>query len=121
MVSPDYADPEGWCALGDVAYLDPGGYVHLAGRLDGMINTGSYHVYPGQVAEAIGAVSGVADVQVVGEPDPVWGEAVTAYVVPDDPTLWDDLIQRLGAELPTKLARYKIPKRYHQVAQLPGP
>jgi acyl-CoA synthetase (AMP-forming)/AMP-acid ligase II len=119
MVSPQYADPDGWCALGDVAYLDNDGYVHLAGRLDNMINTGSYHVYPEQVAEAIRGVAGVTETRVVGEPDPVWGQAVTAYVVPDDPSRWDELVEALHVELPTKLARYKIPKAYRQVAELP--
>ena len=74
--------------------------VHLAGRLDGMINTGSYHVYPQQVEEAIRAVSGVAAVQVLGEPDPVWGEAVTAFVIPEDPGQWDALVERLRGQLP---------------------
>jgi acyl-CoA synthetase (AMP-forming)/AMP-acid ligase II len=45
-VVAEYADPDGWCALGDVAWLDEAGYLYLGGRLDGMINTGSYHVYP---------------------------------------------------------------------------
>ena len=119
MVSPDYADPEGWCSLGDVARLDDRGYLHLTGRLDGMINSGSYHIYPKQIAEAIAAVPGVADVKVTGEPDPKWGQAVTAYVVPDAPEHWDAIIARLHAELPTKLAKYKIPKAIHRVAELP--
>jgi acyl-CoA synthetase (AMP-forming)/AMP-acid ligase II len=119
MVSTDYADPEGWCALGDVAYLDQHGYLHLAGRLDGMINTGSYHVYPQQVAEAIESVPGVAAARVAGETDPVWGQAVTAYIVADDPAEWDQVLARLTAELPGKLARYKIPKTYRQVERLP--
>jgi acyl-CoA synthetase (AMP-forming)/AMP-acid ligase II len=58
-VVAEYADPDGWCALGDVAWLDQAGYLYLGGRLDGMINTGSYHVYPREVEEAIAAVPGV--------------------------------------------------------------
>lgn len=119
MVSPEYADPEGWCALGDVAYLDERGYLHLAGRLDGMINSGSYHVYPQQVAEAIASVPGVTAARVTGEPDPVWGQAITAHVVADDPAHWDDLVARLKTELPHKLARYKIPKVFKEVSHLP--
>lgn len=119
MVSPDYADPEGWCGLGDLAYQDTRGYLHLAGRLDGMINTGSYHVYPQQVEEAIAAIPGVKAARVTGEPDPVWGQAVTAYVIPHDPAAWDDLHQRLRAALAAKLAKYKIPKRIHQVTRRP--
>jgi len=120
MVSPQYVDPEGWCALGDVAYLDPRGYLHLAGRLDGMINTGSYHVYPKQVAEAIQTVPGVTAVKVVGEADPVWGQAVTAYVVAENPDQWDSLVSRMKTELPSKIARYKVPKRFRNVDRLPA-
>ena len=118
MVSPEYADPEGWCALGDLAHLDPRGYLHLGGRLDGMINTGSYHVYPRQVAEAIQAVPGVAAAKVTGEPDPVWGQAITAHIVPTDPEHWEELVAALRAQLPTRLAKYKIPKSFRQVDRL---
>lgn len=119
MVSSQYADPEGWCALGDVAYLDARGYLHLSGRLDGMINTGSYHVYPQQVAEAITSVPGVTAAKVAGEKDPVWGQAVTAYVIAENPDGWDELVTKLKTELPDKLARYKIPKTFRQVDSLP--
>jgi acyl-CoA synthetase (AMP-forming)/AMP-acid ligase II len=119
MVAPEYADPEGWCALGDVAYLDSRDYLHLAGRLDGMINTGSYHVYPQQVAEAIESIAGVTAAKVTGEDDPVWGQAVVASVVADDPGHWDELVARLKTELPARLARYKIPKTFRRVERLP--
>jgi fatty-acyl-CoA synthase len=124
-VVADYADPDGWCALGDVAWLDQAGYLYLGGRLDGMINTGSYHVYPREVEEAIAAVPGVQGALVRGEPDPTWGEAVTAYVVPDDPTSGEQLTERIRRALETRLARYKLPKRLHLVDSLntlpPGP
>ena len=70
MVVPEYADPNGWCALGDLATIDEAGYLYLRGRLDGMINTGSYHVYPGEVEAAIASVPGVRSALVRGEPDP---------------------------------------------------
>lgn len=119
MVSPQYADPEGWCALGDLAHLDDAGYLYLDGRIDGMINTGSYHVYPGQVEDAISSVRGVRAVRVTGEPDPVWGQAVTAHIVTDDSGAWEELVARLEDELSDKLARYKIPKAFRHVDRLP--
>jgi acyl-CoA synthetase (AMP-forming)/AMP-acid ligase II len=124
-VVAEYADPDGWCALGDVAWLDEAGYLHLGGRLDGMINTGSYHVYPREVEEAIAAVPGVQSTLVRGEPDPTWGEAVTAYVVPEDPVTGEQLTERIRRALEARLARYKLPKRLHLVDSLdalpPGP
>ena len=56
MVVADWAGPEGWCGLGDLARLDDDGYPYLGPRLDGMINTGSYHVYPQEVQDAITAL-----------------------------------------------------------------
>jgi acyl-coenzyme A synthetase/AMP-(fatty) acid ligase len=118
MVSPDYADPDGWCSLGDTAMIRGNGYIHLTGRLDGMINTGSYHVYPDEVRDALETHTDVAQALVRGEPDPVWGQAVTAYVVPTtpDPHLADALKTRLRAQL----APYKIPKLIHIVEQMPA-
>jgi acyl-coenzyme A synthetase/AMP-(fatty) acid ligase len=44
MVVSGWADPDGWCGLGDLARQDDDGYLYLGARLDGMINTGAYHV-----------------------------------------------------------------------------
>lgn len=116
MVVVDYADPDGWCALGDLAVRDDAGYLYLRGRLDRMINTGAYHVYPDEVEETIAAVGGVREVRVAGEPDPTWGQAVTAWVVADgDPK---EVTARIAEELPRRLAKYKIPKAVHIVAAL---
>jgi acyl-CoA synthetase (AMP-forming)/AMP-acid ligase II len=121
MVVPEYADPEGWCALGDLAVVDGDGYLFLRGRLDRMINTGSYHVYPDEIEEAIAALSGVTAVRVVGEPDPTWGQVVTAYVVARDAAEAGTLIAGIEAALPLRLARYKLPKRIRVVDALPWP
>jgi fatty-acyl-CoA synthase len=118
MVVAEHADPDGWYGLGDIARLDEEGYLYLGGRLDGMINTGSYHVYPREVQDAITAVAGVREALVRGEPDPKWGQAVTAYVVPDDPGAADRLTQDIDAALRRRLARYKLPKRVHLVDSL---
>jgi acyl-CoA synthetase (AMP-forming)/AMP-acid ligase II len=51
------------------------------------------------VEEAIAAVPGVQGTLVRGEPDPTWGEAVTAYVVPEDPATGDQLTERIRRAL----------------------
>jgi fatty-acyl-CoA synthase len=117
-VVPGHADPDGWYALGDICWLDDDGYLFLGGRLDGMINTGSYHVYPGEVEEAITAAPGVKATLVRGEPDPTWGQAVTAYVVPADPDAATTLPTTLRPLLEQRLARYKLPKRIHLIPSL---
>ena len=117
MVVADWADPDGWCGLGDLARIDDAGYLYLGPRLDGMINTGSYHVYPQEVQDAITALPYVRAALVRGEDDPVWGQAVTAYVVaaPDAP---GELDQGIREALRQRLASYKIPKRVISVSAL---
>jgi acyl-CoA synthetase (AMP-forming)/AMP-acid ligase II len=122
MVVADWADPDGWCGLGDLARLDEDGYLYLGGRLDGMINTGSYHVYPREVEEALAALPQVRAALVRGEADPAWGQAVTAYVVSvgaadaeADPQADAEAIR---AALRNRLAAYKIPKRVILVSRL---
>jgi len=119
MTSPAFTDPDGWCALGDIAYQSKSGYLFLHGRLDNMINSGSYHIYPRQVEEEIQKDEDVIAVRVRGESDPKWGQAVVAYVVPKPSADWDALIERLNTELPKSLARYKMPKAYHSCTTLP--
>jgi acyl-CoA synthetase (AMP-forming)/AMP-acid ligase II len=112
LVSPAFRDPDGWCSLGDLASRDETGYLRLHGRLDGMINTGSYHVYPGEVENAIRETLPVRDVAVSGEPHERWGEAVSATLT------WPPGIQpptdaELRSRLRQRLAHYKIPTTYH--------
>jgi acyl-CoA synthetase (AMP-forming)/AMP-acid ligase II len=112
-VVPDFADPDGWYGLGDVMRADEDGYLYWAGRIDGLINTGAYHVYPGEIEEALATLPEVQAARVVGEPDPQWGEAVVAYVVGPD---GDASAMRVA--LRERLAPYKIPKRIHFVDSL---
>jgi O-succinylbenzoic acid--CoA ligase len=69
----------------DLGYLDTAGRLVVRGRADDVINTGGEKVVPGEVEAVLGTAAGVADVVVIGVPDPEWGELVTAYVIPADP------------------------------------
>lgn len=117
MVVDEFADPDGWCGLGDVGVLEDG-HLYLRGRLDRMINTG-YHVYPSEIEEVIRELDEVEDVLVHGEPDPKWGERVVALVAAGnaDP---DALRARLDAHVRSRLAAYKVPRKYTVVSQLPA-
>jgi acyl-CoA synthetase (AMP-forming)/AMP-acid ligase II len=75
------AGASGWLRTGDVASRDSGGFVYLLGRIDGVINRGGEKVYPRHVEEVLRRHPGVAEVAVVGEPDPVLGERPVAFVV----------------------------------------
>jgi acyl-CoA synthetase (AMP-forming)/AMP-acid ligase II len=115
MVSPLFADADGWCDLGDTGVLTPGGYLRLTGRRDDMINTGAFHVYPREVEQAILALPGITAARVTGEPDPRWGQAVVAYLVTADRAYE----QTLRARLAGRLAPYKIPAVTRVVSELP--
>lgn len=83
-----------------------------------MINTGSYHVYAEEVEEAIASIPGIRAVRVTGEPDPIWGQAVTAQIVAESVGDPNALIRRIHEELRKKLAKYKIPKAIKLVDHL---
>ncbi|MEP7055631.1 MAG: AMP-binding protein [Actinomycetota bacterium] len=117
MVVREYADADGWCSLGDLGRLK-GDYLHLIGRLDRMINTG-YHVYPAEIEEAIREHAGVLDAHVRGESDEQHGQVVVAYVRPASGTDPDVLVSEMRTALGTRLAKYKLPRRYHIVDVLP--
>jgi acyl-CoA synthetase (AMP-forming)/AMP-acid ligase II len=72
---------DGWLRMGDAGYLDQDGYVFLGDRINDTIIAAGQNIYPAEVEKAIGAHPAVADVGVVGVPDPLWGDAVQAFVV----------------------------------------
>ncbi|MGH9060025.1 MAG: AMP-binding protein, partial [Acidimicrobiales bacterium] len=73
-------DAGGWLHTGDLCSMDDRGYFKVEGRLKDMIIRGGENLYPREIEAAILAHPGVADVAVVGAPDPRWGEQVAAFV-----------------------------------------
>jgi malonyl-CoA/methylmalonyl-CoA synthetase len=110
-------DGEGWFRTGDLGRLDEDGYVTIVGRAKELIISGGYNVYPREVEDVIRQLPAVADVAVVGTPDPGWGELVTAFVeVGEGGALREDDIVGFVAE---HLAAYKRPRLVHLVGALP--
>jgi O-succinylbenzoic acid--CoA ligase len=99
----------GWLRPGDGGWIDPDGRLRVAGRLDDLINTGGEKVWPAEVEAALHDHPGVADVAVVGRPDPEWGQRVVAYVVPADPAAPPSL-EELRDHAATSLPRHKAPR-----------
>jgi long-chain acyl-CoA synthetase len=108
---------DGWLRTGDGGYVDEEGYLFLTDRIKDMIVSGGENVYPVEVEEALAQHPDVADVAVIGVPDPRWGEAVKALVVArrgSEPSR-DELI----AFARERLAGYKLPRSVDFVGELP--
>jgi acyl-CoA synthetase (AMP-forming)/AMP-acid ligase II len=109
----------GWHHTGDMGRLDRDGYLWYAGRSPAkeLIKTGGENVYPADVEKVINEHSAIAEVVVIGVPDPQWGEAIKAVCVrrPGRDIAAADLIDFVAS----KVARYKKPKYVVFVDALP--
>jgi fatty-acyl-CoA synthase len=105
----------GWLVTGDLALKDADGFLYLAGRTRDMIKTGGINVYPAEIEFVLAGHPDVAEVAVVGVPDPRWGEVVVACVVLSAPCS-EDLLLRFCAD---QLAGYKRPKSVRFMHELP--
>lgn len=107
----------GWFHSGDLATIDAEGYITIVDRKKDMIKSGGENVSSREVEEAIYLHPAVAETAVIGTPDPVWVEAVTAIVVPraGQALCQDELI----AHCKTKLSGFKVPKKVIVVDALP--
>ncbi len=99
---------DGWFLTGDVARVDADGFAYLVDRKKDMINVGGFKVWPREVDEVLFQHPGVADVAVIGIPDPDSGEVVKAFVVrkPGSSVTEGELITFVRA----RLAHYKAPR-----------
>ncbi|WP_163846962.1 AMP-binding protein [Pseudooceanicola aestuarii] len=105
---------DGWLHTGDVGRLDAAGFLTLQDRSKDVIISGGTNIYPREVEEALLTHPGVAECSVIGHPDPEWGEVVVAFVV------CDGLAEReMNDHLTRSIARFKRPKRYVLVPELP--
>ena len=108
---------DGYRSFGDMGRLDEDGWLYIADRRQDMIVTGGVNVFPAEVEAALSEHPGVADVVVVGLPDPEWGHRVHAIVQPVDPAgVPDDDLRAFSKD---RLSGPKVPKSFETVAQMP--
>jgi fatty-acyl-CoA synthase len=110
-------DKEGWFHTGDMACRDVDGFFYIAGRAKDMFISGGVNVYPAEVENMLLQHPGLADAAVVGVPHQTWGEVGVAFIVPSGGPPVE--AEELSAFLESRLARYKVPKEYNVVDQLP--
>jgi long-chain acyl-CoA synthetase len=106
----------GWLWTGDLGALDEAGFLTLKDRSKDLIISGGANIYPREVEEALLGHPGVAEVAVVGRPDAEWGESVAAFIVAREPA---PTAAELDAHCLRNIARFKRPKEYRFVAELP--
>lgn len=107
----------GWFRTGDLGHMDEQGFVYITGRASDMYISGGSNVYPREVEEKVLQHPAVAEVAIVGVPDPMWGEVGVAVCVPR--AGFEIVEADLIAFLEGKVARYKLPKRVFVFEALP--
>ena len=100
---------------GDAGYMTADGFLYIVDRVKDMIISGGENIYPAEVERVLCEHPDVREVAVVGVPDSKWGESVKAAIVAKRSVTAEELTTFLSG----KLARYKMPKSYEFVAELP--
>lgn len=112
--------PKGWTTLGDIGWVDEEGYLYLTDRKSFMIISGGVNIYPQELENLLITHPKVADVAVIGAPDPEMGEKVLAVVQPAN---WADAGDELANELMefarANLSHVKAPRQIDFMEQLP--
>ena len=101
-------DAARWMHTGDLATMDDEGYVNIVGRIKDMVIRGGENLYPREIEEFLMGHPDVADVQVVGVPDPRYGEELMAWIVPRGGAAPD--AEAIAAFCRGKIDHHKIPR-----------
>jgi malonyl-CoA/methylmalonyl-CoA synthetase len=108
---------DGFFRTGDLGRFDLRGYLSIVGRAKDLIISGGYNVYPKEVELLLDEIPGVSESAVIGLPDPDFGEAVTAIIVLQGTTAFDEYAAI--SLMKQRIANFKVPKRIIVVDELP--
>ncbi len=109
-------DEEGWFRTGDIAIIQPDGFIRIVDRLKDMILVSGFNVYPNEIENVLYSHPDVVECAVVGVPDKKSGEAVKAYVVSSNAELSAEALTAFCRE---QLTGYKIPRAIEFRDELP--
>jgi fatty-acyl-CoA synthase len=110
-------DRAGWMHTGDLATLDEDGYANIVGRIKDMVIRGGENVYPREIEEFLYRHPAIQDVQVIGVPDPKFGEELCAWIVPKPGSMLT--AEAVRAFCQGQIAHYKIPRHIKFVEGFP--
>ena len=106
-----------WLYTGDLATVDEDGYFYIIDRKKDMIVSGGENIYPREIEEVLLRHQAIADIAVVGIPDPIWGETVKAFVVTKE---GETVTEKDVIDFCKKhLATYKKPKQVAFISTIP--
>jgi fatty-acyl-CoA synthase/long-chain acyl-CoA synthetase len=108
----------GWFHSGDLVREDEDGYYYVVDRKKDMIISGGENIYCAEVENVLAGHPKIADVALIGIPDPRWGETPLAVLVPADPAD-PPTAEEVQLFSRTQLASYKCPREIALVAELP--
>ncbi|GIT53322.1 MAG: hypothetical protein Ct9H300mP16_04820 [Pseudomonadota bacterium] len=99
----------GWLHSGDMGYMDPDGYIYIAGRRNDMIKSGGEKIYPQEIEELLFGHPAVLEAAVCGVPHSDWGEVPRAYVAlrPGASVSAEEILAYCASALPG----FKCPQR----------
>lgn len=108
---------DGWLHTGDIGFVDQDGFYFIRGRKKEMIIRGGENIYPREIEEILIHHPQVKEVAIIGHPHPIWGEEVTAYVIPEGPERPSST--NIMEYCRRRLADYKCPTRVVFVEEMP--
>ena len=107
---------DGWFRTGDMAIMEPDGWIRLVARIKEMVITGGFNVYPDEVEGVMREHPDIDDIAVVGRPRHDGSEDVVACItLVDGAALDPDGLQKYARE---RLTRYKVPKTFYHFEEL---
>ena len=118
--SSRHPEHEKWSTTGDLGYLDEDRYLFISERKSFLIISGGVNIYPQEIESQLALHPDIRDVAVVGAPDEELGEITVAYLeVEDHVRPGDELVEEIREWLSDKLARYKIPRQFNFINEVP--
>jgi fatty-acyl-CoA synthase len=111
-------DQARWMHTGDIAVMDPEGYLNITGRIKDVVIRGGENIYPREIEEFLYTHPDILDAQVIGVPDARYGEELCAWVRlrPGAAQLTTEALRDFAAG---KLAHFKIPRYVYVVEEFP--